>query len=220
MLQDGEYCVRYIIFCFRGVAKTRLQDAYSMGRPFWTHSHRRGSHFPRVYHVMSSSTRIQSSLTTIYTIMQSAIGNWIADIMHRAYDDVLVSQLGVGPADGALITGGTLRGDSIYGPGTISLNDIMEILPWSNPVIVVEMDGACLWSALEAGLGMWPAHEGYVFRFYSLHMVGLSDRYTYLIMSLLEYRLQTLSHHRGVPRRMGLSPTRRSSCYRHLASQR
>jgi 5'-nucleotidase len=40
----------------------------------------------------------------------------MADVLRHAYDDALCVK-GGGVADGVLICGGTLRGDSVYGPG-------------------------------------------------------------------------------------------------------
>ena len=82
-----------------------------------------------------------------------------------------------GDSDGVLICGGTLRGDSVYGPGTspgpklkamgspkaageITLGDIMEILPFEDPIVVIEVDGETLWGAFEGALETWPAQEG------------------------------------------------------------
>lgn len=47
--------------------------------------------------------------------------------------------------------------------GNVTLGDILEILPWEDPVVVLELDGAAIWDALEAGLSMWPAQEGYAY---------------------------------------------------------
>ncbi|KAG2020525.1 flagellar associated protein [Coprinopsis cinerea AmutBmut pab1-1] len=90
---------------------------------------------------------------------ESAAGNWFADIIRPAYDDTLAMN-GCEGADGVFICAGTLRGDSTYGPGVITLGDILEILPFEDPAIVIEMDGETLWEALEAGLSKWPAQEG------------------------------------------------------------
>lgn len=49
-------------------------------------------------------------------VFQSASGNWFADVLRHAYDDALCLK-GCGGADGVLICGGTIRGDSTYGPG-------------------------------------------------------------------------------------------------------
>ena len=48
--------------------------------------------------------------------LQSAAGNWFADIIRHAYDDALCMK-GLGGSDGVFICAGTLRGDSTYGPG-------------------------------------------------------------------------------------------------------
>ncbi|KAJ7445778.1 Metallo-dependent phosphatase-like protein [Mycena galericulata] len=90
---------------------------------------------------------------------ESAAGNWFADVIRHAYDDTL-SMKGCGGSDGVFICAGTLRGDSIYGPGQMSLGDILEILPFEDPIIVVELDGASIWDALESSLETWPAQEG------------------------------------------------------------
>jgi 5'-nucleotidase len=40
------------------------------------------------------------------------------------------------------------------------MGDILEILPFDDPVIVIEVDGETLWDALESSLELWPALEG------------------------------------------------------------
>ncbi|KAF8322522.1 Metallo-dependent phosphatase [Clavulina sp. PMI_390] len=92
---------------------------------------------------------------------ESSFGNWIADVIRHAYDDAIFD-LGdhKGGADGVMLCGGALRGDSRYGPGKITIGDVLEILPFSDPVLVIEMDGQSIWDAFEAALSMWPAQEG------------------------------------------------------------
>lgn len=58
---------------------------------------------------------------------------------------------------------GTLRGDSTYGPGIVTLGDILEILPFEDPVVVVQLDGKAVWDCLEGALSKYPAQEGYVY---------------------------------------------------------
>ena len=55
---------------------------------------------------------------------ESAIGNWFADVLRHAYDEALCLQ-GCGGSDGVLICGGTIRGDSTYGPGIVTVGDIL-----------------------------------------------------------------------------------------------
>lgn len=106
-----------------------------------------------------------------------ASSNWFADILRHTYDDVLCLK-GCGGADAVFICAGTLRGDSVYGPGkwyakaafvnltdhwtigNITLGNIMEILPFEDSLVVLELDGETIWAALEAGLSTWPAQEG------------------------------------------------------------
>ena len=49
---------------------------------------------------------------------------------------------------------------SILFLGEITLGNILEILPFSDPVVVLELDGDAIWSALESSLSTWPAQEG------------------------------------------------------------
>ncbi|KAH7927752.1 Metallo-dependent phosphatase [Leucogyrophana mollusca] len=90
---------------------------------------------------------------------ESAVGNWFADVLRHAYDDALCLK-GCSGSDGVLICAGTLRGDSVYPPGQLTLGNIMEILPFEDPVVVLELDGQAIWDALEASLSTWPAQEG------------------------------------------------------------
>jgi len=54
--------------------------------------------------------------SSVVRIEESASGNWFADVLRHAYDDALCLK-GCGGSDGVLICGGTIRGDSTYGPG-------------------------------------------------------------------------------------------------------
>jgi hypothetical protein len=46
--------------------------------------------------------------------------------------------------------------------GVITLGEIMEILPFEDPLVVLELDGEALWGAFEESLERWPALEGSV----------------------------------------------------------
>jgi 5'-nucleotidase len=46
--------------------------------------------------------------------------------------------------------------------GNVTLGDILEILPFEDPVVVLELDGKTIWDALEASLETWPSQEGLV----------------------------------------------------------
>ncbi|KAF8503744.1 Metallo-dependent phosphatase [Russula emetica] len=44
--------------------------------------------------------------------------------------------------------------------GYLTLGDVLEILPFEDPLVVLEISGKTLWEALEASLTTWPAQEG------------------------------------------------------------
>jgi len=44
--------------------------------------------------------------------------------------------------------------------GPITLGDILEILPFEDPVVVIEVTGETIWDAFESALKPWPAQEG------------------------------------------------------------
>lgn len=44
--------------------------------------------------------------------------------------------------------------------GEFTIGNIMEILPFQDPIVLLEMDGKTLWTALESALEPWPAQEG------------------------------------------------------------
>ncbi|KAG6878789.1 hypothetical protein C0993_008088 [Termitomyces sp. T159_Od127] len=46
--------------------------------------------------------------------------------------------------------------------GIVTLGNVLEILPFEDPVVVLELDGAAIWDALESSLSTWPAQEGQV----------------------------------------------------------
>lgn len=43
------------------------------------------------------------------------------------------------------------------------MGDVLEILPFEDPIIVIEVDGEMLWDAIESSLSTWPSQEGSVF---------------------------------------------------------
>lgn len=47
-----------------------------------------------------------------------------------------------------------------YSLGLVTMGDILEILPFDDPVVVLEIDGETLWEALENSFKLWPAQEG------------------------------------------------------------
>ncbi len=72
---------------------------------------------------------------------ETNIGNFIADAMREKMT-----------ADVALINGGGVRSDTIYGPGVITRRDIYSILPFGNYLCKIRVTGKTLIEALEHGV--------------------------------------------------------------------
>src|SRR3989338_2421709 len=78
------------------------------------------------------------------------ISNFIADIARQAVD-----------ADCCIINSGTIRSDSIYPAGPLTLKNLLSILPFPTDTIVsIRVNGAQILAALENGFSQYPAAEG------------------------------------------------------------
>jgi 2',3'-cyclic-nucleotide 2'-phosphodiesterase (5'-nucleotidase family) len=44
--------------------------------------------------------------------------------------------------------------------GNLTLGNILEILPFGDMVVVIEVDGQAIWNAMESALSGYPADEG------------------------------------------------------------
>jgi 5'-nucleotidase len=62
--------------------------------------------------------------------------------------------------DCSILCGGTIRSDSVYGPGKITLGDLHEIFPFEDTVVVIRITGQQLWDVLESALSKVPKLEG------------------------------------------------------------
>ena len=99
---------------------------------------------------------------------ESPLGDFLADILLISTETMLRVQkmsnrlIGAGErvADCCLICGGSLRGDAVFGPGEITLGNILEIMPFEDPIVVKELTGQQLWDALENGFSQYPKQEG------------------------------------------------------------
>ena len=94
---------------------------------------------------------------------ETNVGNFIADAFRRST-----------AADVGFLNGGSVRADSIIGPGTLTMRDLLSILPFKNKLIEIEVTGATLRAALEHGVsrsaedaepGRFPQVSGVQFTF-------------------------------------------------------
>ena len=79
---------------------------------------------------------------------ETNIGNFIADSYRQATG-----------ADIGFLNGGSIRADLTYNPGTLTLRDVLSILPYNNPVVKVEITGKLLKEILEHGVARSGANE-------------------------------------------------------------
>lgn len=96
---------------------------------------------------------------------ETNIGNFIAD----SYRNAVGSDIG-------FLNGGSIRADLTYNPGTLTMRDVLSILPFNNPVVKVELSGKLLRDVLEHGVarsgenednepGRFPQISGLSFKF-------------------------------------------------------
>jgi len=107
-------------------------------------------------HISEPFCRIQGQLDITEALVrkhESAVGNWIADMLIHTFDDTPIMRArGKGP-DGAIISGGSIRGNTVLYQDKLTAKDIMEIFPYEETTVVaLELDGNDLYAALEAGL--------------------------------------------------------------------
>jgi 5'-nucleotidase len=72
---------------------------------------------------------------------ETNVGNFITDAFRKAL-----------ASDVALMNGGSVRADSIIGPGKLTQRDLLSILPFKNKLVKIEISGATLRAALEHGV--------------------------------------------------------------------
>ncbi|KAH7335886.1 Metallo-dependent phosphatase-like protein [Rhizoctonia solani] len=89
---------------------------------------------------------------------ETAIGNWIADMMLRAYIDMGLDDTGSGLDPTIFImTGGSIRSNII--PKTCTTGDIIALLPFVSPLITVEVSGESIIQALKSALSGLPLNS-------------------------------------------------------------
>ncbi|KAH7642407.1 5' nucleotidase-like protein [Dermatophagoides farinae] len=81
---------------------------------------------------------------------ETNLGNLITDVMLYAVPD----------ADFALLNSGTLRSDRIHPKGALKMRDLVNILPYMESLLVINIDGRQTYRALENGVSQFPKFEG------------------------------------------------------------
>ena len=99
--------------------------------------------------VLGTSKSIWNAKASVVRCQESAIGNFVADLMRHNYS-----------ADIGLLQGGGIRSDELYGEGQITMGNIMEIFPFVDCTVVFEIQGKFFREALESGFSQYPKHEG------------------------------------------------------------
>ncbi|PRW59853.1 5 -nucleotidase [Chlorella sorokiniana] len=80
---------------------------------------------------------------------ESNIGSMFADVM----------RISLG-ADIAFFNGGTIRSDQVHAAGQLITRDFVSMLPFTDELVLLELSGSDVLTALETGVGSWPALEG------------------------------------------------------------
>lgn len=91
---------------------------------------------------------------------ETALGNYVSDVARAVMG-----------TDVAITNGGSIRADKVFQPGPLTKRDIVEILPFPNTLVKLEVTGATLLAALEHGVssieqghGRFPQVSGIRFR--------------------------------------------------------
>ncbi|PIA14247.1 Metallo-dependent phosphatase, partial [Coemansia reversa NRRL 1564] len=104
-------------------------------------------------YVIGHSSVDLDARASVCRIGESSLGSLAVDLMRLYYAQGVGAQIG-------MMCGGAIRSDRVYPAGEIRMRDIMEIFPFDDPVVVVEMTGRQILCALENGVSKWPEHDG------------------------------------------------------------
>jgi 5'-nucleotidase len=84
----------------------------------------------------------------IVRLGESNIGSYACDIVRTAYE-----------TDVAFLCGGAIRSDTIY-TGMFTIRDLLDIFPFKDATVVLEISGQGILKALEHGFSAFPKTEG------------------------------------------------------------
>jgi len=80
---------------------------------------------------------------------ESTAGNFICDVIRRAYH-----------CDGVILCGGALRADRVMSAGPFTYGDILDIVPFQDSIVVLQLKGSSIVKALEHSVSGVPKAEG------------------------------------------------------------
>ncbi|XP_073972229.1 5'-nucleotidase isoform X2 [Rhodnius prolixus] len=80
---------------------------------------------------------------------ETNLGNWVCDVVLAATG-----------ADLVILNSGTFRSDRIHLPGPFTMRDLMSVVPLTDPIVVLEVTGEQIVTALENGVSSYPKLEG------------------------------------------------------------
>eukprot|EP01063_Lacrimia_lanifica_P039110 TRINITY_DN84_c0_g2_i1.p1 TRINITY_DN84_c0_g2~~TRINITY_DN84_c0_g2_i1.p1 ORF type:complete len:968 (+),score=314.51 TRINITY_DN84_c0_g2_i1:152-3055(+) len=92
---------------------------------------------------------------------EASMGNLVTDIMKEHCG-----------AELAFVNSGILRADVIYRPCTLTLKDLLDIIPIEDVIVKIELSGQQLLATLENGLSKWPQQEGRFLQISGMEMVA------------------------------------------------
>ncbi|HEV8352958.1 MAG TPA: 5'-nucleotidase C-terminal domain-containing protein, partial [bacterium] len=99
--------------------------------------------------VIGETTTPLDARTAVVRQQESALGDYIADVMRAAVS-----------ADITITNGGGIRSDALFPAGPIRRRDVFAWLPFGNIVTKVAIRGAAVRAALENGVSQWQQVAG------------------------------------------------------------
>eukprot|EP01103_Thecamoeba_quadrilineata_P018956 TRINITY_DN7495_c0_g1_i1.p1 TRINITY_DN7495_c0_g1~~TRINITY_DN7495_c0_g1_i1.p1 ORF type:complete len:555 (+),score=54.16 TRINITY_DN7495_c0_g1_i1:24-1667(+) len=103
----------------------------------------------RMDKVIATSEVILDASNEAVRTRESNIGNLVCDCMCRELN-----------AQIAILNGGTIRSDDTYGPGPITVKDLLSLFPFEDICVVIKVSGSDVVKALENGVSQYPKFEG------------------------------------------------------------
>jgi 5'-nucleotidase/UDP-sugar diphosphatase len=99
--------------------------------------------------VIGETTAPLDARTSVVRQQESALGNYIADVMRAS-----------AAAHITITNGGSIRTDALFPAGSIRRRDVFAWLPFGNVVVKVAIRGAAVRAALENGVSQWQQVAG------------------------------------------------------------